>query len=1303
MPGPINSRTYAGAILTTAAMLAAAPGAQAQTVINNQTVVVPPYNIPNAALIIGSTGAGTVDVTAAGSETVSLTTLGQQAGSTGTLNVEGSFSAEGITVGDSGTGILSISNGGSVSTPYSIYFGFGAGSSGSASVTTLGTLDSTTLQVGVSGTGTLTIASGGVVTTSAQIGLGDGIATIGVEAGSSGMVSVTGTGSEWNNVDMTVGASGTGSLSITDGGVVNTSDTGIVGQNAGSSGTVTVTGAGSQWSAGATIIGDNGSGTVSVTDGGIVSGSSAVLGNAAGSTGAVTVTGSGSQLNLTAGLTVGNDGTGTLGVTAGASLTVGGAVNIGMGDGDGVVTVSGGSTVVSGDVNLGAQTSAETGSGTLNVSGAGTTWSMGDLTIGYDGGTGEMNIAGGAQVDTTFLSMGNGLAAEGLLTISGVGSQLTVSGPYGYVDLGLYGPATVVVSNGGVLAIDGSAYTAEDAGATTNVTVTGAGSMWTMTGDLTAGYYGGDSTINVLDGGQVEVGQDLYTAYSGAGDTSTILISGTGSQFLVSGDAYLSYGSDDGDGPSTLSVANGGLFQVDGTTYLGGGDQATVTVTGRGSAWIANDIEIGVYGDDPDFPNARGDVVVSNGGSIEAANISLGTDILYPGNPGIGTLSVTGAGSNVSLTGALTIADSGTGTVTLANGGTISTTGVSIANQAGSVGTLIFGAASGDAPAATGTLSTPTVTFGSGTGEIVFNHTSNLSFASELLGSGVLSVLAGTTTFTTDSASYSGAIDVSGGKVVFNADYSGGDVTVSGSGIVGGSGTIASLDVLSGGTVAPGNSPGTLSVGGNVSFAAGSTYAVEVNGTQHDLIDAGGSATLTGGTVVVSGSPALMTYTILTAASGVTGTFDGLSSASAFYLYSLDYDANNVYLVVDGINSFTIAARTPNQYAVANALDKFPSANPLYSAILAGSVSDAQQAFNALSGEIHASVGSALADDSRYVREAITGRLIQAYYGGVGAGGGQPIVMASAAPTDVVEMDSSSRMSLGAGYASSRDAAPSAGRDLAWWSRAFGAWGEYNTNGNAATTDRNLGGFITGVDGGLGGGWRAGLVTGYMYTGLSVDDRWSSANINSYVLGGYAGGALGGGFALRSGGTWTWNSIDSNRSVIFPGFYEGEAANYDGDVGQLFAEFAYPVFTHGGVVEPFAGLAYVHVGTDGFTESGPVAGLTSGGLDMNLGYGTLGARTGTTMVWGATTVIPHASLAWQYAFGDTTPEQALAFASTGIGMGIGGVPLAQNSALVEVGIDALVAQDATLGISYIGQYSGDFTDTGLRGRFNWKF
>jgi uncharacterized protein with beta-barrel porin domain len=73
---------------------------------------------------------------------------------------------------------------------------------------------------------------------------------------------------------------------------------------------------------------------------------------------------------------------------------------------------------------------------------------------------------------------------------------------------------------------------------------------------------------------------------------------------------------------------------------------------------------------------------------------------------------------------------------------------------------------------------------------------------------------------------------------------------------------------------------------------------------------------------------------------------------------------------------------------------------------------------------------------------------------------------------------------------------------------------------------------------------------------------------------------------------------------------------------------AYPILTPVAVLELFAGLAYVHLDMNGFTESGPVAGLTSGGLGMNIGYGTLGLRAATTMEWDGTTLISNASLAW---------------------------------------------------------------------------
>jgi len=84
-------------------------------------------------------------------------------------------------------------------------------------------------------------------------------------------------------------------------------------------------------------------------------------------------------------------------------------------------------------------------------------------------------------------------------------------------------------------------------------------------------------------------------------------------------------------------------------------------------------------------------------------------------------------------------------------------------------------------------------------------------------------------------------------------------------------------------------------------------------------------------------------------------------------------------------------------------------------------------------------------------------------------------------------------------------------------------------------------------------------------------------------------------------------------------------------------------------------------------------------------------------------VIPKVSAAWQHAFDDVTPGASLAFATTGIGFGIDGVPLAQDSLLVEAGLDFSISATATLGVSYSGQFASDVTDNGVKGRLTWLF
>ena len=53
--------------------------------------------------------------------------------------------------------------------------------------------------------------------------------------------------------------------------------------------------------------------------------------------------------------------------------------------------------------------------------------------------------------------------------------------------------------------------------------------------------------------------------------------------------------------------------------------------------------------------------------------------------------------------------------------------------------------------------------------------------------------------------------------------------------------------------------------------------------------------------------------------------------------------------------------------------------------------------------------------------------------------------------------------------------------------------------------------------------------------------------------------------------------------------------------------------------------------------------------------------------------------------------------------GVTGVPLAENSLLIEAGLDLNLSPTATLGVSYSGQLASDLQDNAIKGRFTWPF
>jgi outer membrane autotransporter protein len=125
--------------------------------------------------------------------------------------------------------------------------------------------------------------------------------------------------------------------------------------------------------------------------------------------------------------------------------------------------------------------------------------------------------------------------------------------------------------------------------------------------------------------------------------------------------------------------------------------------------------------------------------------------------------------------------------------------------------------------------------------------------------------------------------------------------------------------------------------------------------------------------------------------------------------------------------------------------------------------------------------------------------------------------------------------------------------------------------------------------------------------------------------------------------------------------------------------------------------------TTSFHERGGEAALRGAGEDADVGYSTLGLRAATTWRLSSLMVTPHAVTAWQHALGDLPSNAALAFLSTGTGFVVAGVPLAQDSTLIDAGFDLNLRPAVTLGVSYSGQFANSLQDNAVNGRFTWLF
>lgn len=806
----------------------------------------------------------------------------------------------------------------------------------------------------------------------------------------------------------------------------------------------------------------------------------------------------------------------------------------------------------------------------------------------------------------------------------------------------------------------------------------------TVTTNSNAVLLAGGGSVTNAAGATLSAGNSAISIGTSGGGAGEVTNSGTITQTGTAGDLVaLRYGGKvtnlaggviaAANGSNAVSVGQGAMREVEnwGTisnTYAGGGYPAGVLLQG-GASTLTNHAGGTVSGTlNGVYASASAYLTLVNDGSIQSTGAGASARAAELAGGG----EVTNHGTIASLSGdGLYLGRAGT----VLNTGTI-TGAVRAISFAGTYArTLTLG---------TGSVLNGLVQGGSGTDALVLQGTgaediSKFLAFETLAMQGEAWTLSGAGSFATSGTVGAGVLTVTGtltlpqlavtdGRLAVTGTVAGA-VTAGSGGTVGGTGSLAALQVASGGTVAPGGSGpaalavsgggdmATLTVTGDAGFAEGSAYRVDVDAAGgSDLLAVGGAAALAGGTVAVqaaAGNYAAETdYTILTAAGGVSGAFGDATSSLAFLTPELSYTATAVQLRLtrNGLD-FAGVGGTFNQRATGAAVEAAGAGNAAYDAVLMLDVPGARTAFDQLSGEIHATLWTALIEDSRLPREVALARL--------------------------------------------RDPAAAG---VTGWAMAYGSDGRWPGDGNAGAVSRRAAGLIGGVETALDSGARLGALAGWGRASFALGSRAASGDAGTAVLGLY-GGQSWGAWSLRGGLAYARHDIGTLRRPAFSGFADRLEAGYGGHTAQGFVELGYALQAGGWTLEPFVSLAGVALSTPAFAETGGDGALAGRAGRMRATVTTLGLHYAADLPAGRagrqTGGKAHLTglLGWRHVAGDTLPEAGLTL-DGGPAFAIRGVPALRDAVLAEVNLTLDLSPHSSLTVGLSGLHGAGLHGAG---------
>lgn len=491
----------------------------------------------------------------------------------------------------------------------------------------------------------------------------------------------------------------------------------------------------------------------------------------------------------------------SIGMAAGALNGVGPALDIASRTGsDGTLEILNGGTGTFTTLCLACGGAAAAGTGTITVDGQGSslaiTSASDQIFIGFPdpstgAGVGTLNVTGG----------GRATMAGGSADFIGSGSSLLVDGADGSGNASrliwndtLTSHGTITVSNGARAEIGSLLLQTVNTNSTSNLIVSGAARLDQIAGNSTAWTFHQQASVQV---------------------------SGQGTQLNLNGPLYMQSG-DIGEGSQSVEILDGAVVNINSASdnsTLGSGEHRTLSVR-------------------------NGAVLNLQNTGLEMAHATL--DVTDASVSMAGTLTMDGAlaGNTLNLFNAdFSAGDISMGAAASQNGlGNVINIGGTQGGSAGGVGNF-------------NVLSIGLNDAGTVAGNLVLNHTSNgFTLGSAISGNGTIRQIAGDTILSGNSGSFAGNTLLSGGTLLVNGVLGGAQhsMSVSAGGTLGGSGTIGGTVMVGDGEIAPGNSPGTLTIAGNLNLSSSSILNFELGspggtaGVDSDLVNVGGNLTLDG-------------------------------------------------------------------------------------------------------------------------------------------------------------------------------------------------------------------------------------------------------------------------------------------------------------------------------------------------------------------------------------------------------------------------------------------------------------------------